>query len=127
MKSPILKLLIILILFSCKLISQDNFTVNKIDSVDIQIDGNLSENVWSRAKVLSIGFEIEPANNEPSKKETFVYILYSSKAIFIAYHAFDEPKNLRASIRSRDQKGFWSDDIIVVHIDTLEMQEVMYV
>ena len=117
MKSPILKLLIFLILFSYKLISQDNFTVNKIDSGDIQIDGNLSENVWSRAMVLPIGFEIEPANNKPSKKETFVYILYSSKAIFIAYNAFDEPKNLRASIRSRDQKGFWSDDVIVVHID----------
>ena len=111
-------LFIFLFILSQSLISQKLLSVNKIDHSEIQIDGDLSENAWSNAKVLPIGFEVEPANNKPSKRETFVYILYSSKAMFIAYHAFDEPKNLRASIRSRDQKGFWSDDVIVVHIDT---------
>ena len=111
-------LFIFLFILSQSLISQKLLSVNKIDHSEIQIDGDLSENAWSNAKVLPIGFEVEPANNKPSKRETFVYILYSSKAMFIAYHAFDEPKNLRASIRSRDQRGFWSDDVIVVHIDT---------
>ena len=111
-------LFIFLFTLSHSLISQKLLSVNKIDHSEIQIDGDLSENAWSNAKVLPIGFEVEPANNKPSKRETFVYILYSSKAMFIAYHAFDEPKNLRASIRSRDQRGFWSDDVIVVHIDT---------
>ena len=118
MKSFNFTLFIFLFILSQSLISQELFSVNKIDHSEIQIDGDLSENAWSNAKFLPIGFEVEPANNKPSKRETFVYILYSSKAMFIAYHAFDEPKNLRASIRSRDQRGFWSDDVIVVHIDT---------
>lgn len=118
MRSFNFTLFIFLFILSQSLISQELFSVNKIDHSEIQIDGDLNENAWSNAKVLPIGFEVEPANNKPSKRETFVYILYSSKAMFIAYHAFDEPKNLRASIRSRDQRGFWSDDVIVVHIDT---------
>ena len=118
MKSFNIKILIFLFILSQSLVSQELFSVNKIDHSEIQIDGYLSENVWSNTNVLPIGFEVEPANNKPSKRETFVYVLYSSKAIFIAYHAFDEPKNLRASVRSRDQRGFWSDDAIIVHIDT---------
>jgi hypothetical protein len=118
LKSFNFTLFIFLFILSQSLISQELFSVNKIDHSEIQIDGDLNENAWSNAKVLPIGFEVEPANNKPSKRKTFVYILYSSKAMFIAYHAFDEPKNLRASIRSRDQRGFWSDDVIVVHIDT---------
>ena len=118
MKSFNFTLFIFLIILSQILISQELFSVNKIGDSEIQIDGYLSENAWSNTRVLPIGFEVEPANNKPSKRETFVYVLYSSKAIFIAYHAFDDPKNLRASIRSRDQRGFWSDDVIVAHIDT---------
>ena len=118
MELRLFKLFIFFTLLNYKLTSQDFFLENKIESGEIKIDGSLNEDTWSKARIVSIGFEVEPANNEPSKKETNVYVLYSNKAIYIAYHAFDDPNNLRASVRSRDTRGFWSDDVIIVHIDT---------
>ena len=75
MKSLNFKILIFLFTLSQSLVSQELFSVNKIDHSEIQIDGYLSENVWFNTKVLPIGFEVEPANNKPSKRETFVYVL----------------------------------------------------
>ena len=54
-------LFIFLFILSQSLISQELLSVNKIDHSEIQIDGDLSENAWSNAKVLPIGFEVEPA------------------------------------------------------------------
>ena len=118
MKYLFFKINILLFFSLFKLLSQDTFKVNKIDSGDIQIDGDLSESVWQNAKIIPIEFEIEPANNVPTMKKTLVYILYSGKELFIAYQAFEDPENIRASIRSRDAKGFWTDDVIIAHIDT---------
>ena len=118
MKYLFFKINIFLFFSLFKLLSQDTFIVNKIDSGDIQIDGDLSESVWQNAKIIPIEFEIEPANNVPTMKKTLVYILYSGKELFIAYQAFEDPENIRASIRSRDAKGFWTDDVIIAHIDT---------
>ena len=85
MKYLFFKVNIFLFFSLFKLLSQDTFIVNKIDSGDIQIDGDLSESVWQNAKIIPIEFEIEPANNVPTMKKTLVYILYSGKELFIAY------------------------------------------
>ena len=54
MKYLFFKVNIFLFFSLFKLLSQDTFVVNKIDSGDIQIDGDLSDSVWQKAKIIPI-------------------------------------------------------------------------
>ena len=62
----------------------------------------LSEKIWKNATKIPVDIEFSPANNLQAKKKTTAYISYSDTFLFIAVHAEDDPKNIRASIRPRD-------------------------
>ena len=100
------------------LLSQEFFSLKKTKSEIIKVDGIISEGEWSNASVIPLDIEIEPANNKPSKKKTLAYVTFTNDAILIGFYAFDDPKNIRASVHARDSKNLWKDDVINVRLDT---------
>ena len=46
------------------------------------------------------------------------YLSYSDTHLYIGFHAFSKPENIRASVRSRDDLGMISDDFVVIAFDT---------
>ncbi len=99
------------------LLAQDTFTPNKIDENNIILDGELTEEIWSNAVQVPLDIEFNPANNLPSRKQTIAYITYSDTYLFIGVYAKDDPKNIRASIRPRDDFNIWNDDLVLVRLD----------
>ena len=98
--------------------SQEKFIPNKIDEGQITIDGIISEKEWKNAISVDLEYEVNPGNNIIPKEKTNVYVLYSDTHLYIGFHAFSKPENIRASVRSRDDSGILSDDFVVVAFDT---------
>jgi len=94
---------------------QDTFSL--IKSQGIQIDGILSPNEWDQAVAVPFLYEIIPNNNTPAKKETIAYITYDNLHLYVGVKAFDDPENIRASIRPRDDIKMLGDDTIFISLD----------
>jgi len=99
-------------------LAQERFEPKKTTIDQITIDGVLSPEEWKEAILVDIDFEVNPGNNLPAKVKTSSYITYTDTHLFIAFHAFDNTKNIRASVRSRDDFGMLNDDLIIVRFDT---------
>ena len=99
-------------------LAQERFEPKKTTIDQITIDGVLSPEEWKDAILVDIDFEVNPGNNLPTKVKTSSYITYTDTHLFIAFHAFDNTKNIRASVRSRDDFGMLNDDLIIVRFDT---------
>ena len=80
------------------IIAQETYTPTKIQENEVTLDGILSEKIWKNATKIPVDIEFSPANNLQAKKKTTAYISYSDTFLFIAVHAEDDPKNIRASI-----------------------------
>lgn len=100
------------------ILSQENFTPNKITDNQITLDGYLNEEFWSSAAKVPFDIEFSPANNEPSRIKTFGYISYSKEFIYVGIDAKVDPKNIRASVRQRDDMNMLNDDFIALRFDT---------
>lgn len=121
------KYLLLLLLTPLIVSSQQFFSLVKSKNENIIVDGIFSDGEWSNATIIPLEVEIEPANNELSKKKTLAYVTYSDDAILIGIHAFDDPKNIRASVHSRDSRNFWRDDVVNVRFDTYRDSRNNYV
>ena len=108
----------ILFISSFYLNAQNFYSLCKTNESEVVIDGIIEDKEWLGAQIIPLNIEIEPANNSKSKKKTITYLKYSDEALLIGINAYDNPKNIRASIRSRDSKGFWRDDVLQIRIDT---------
>ena len=100
------------------ILCHENFTPNKIIDNQITLDGYLNEEVWSTAAKVPFDIEFSPANNEPSRIKTFGYISYSKEFIYVGIDAKVDPKNIRASVRQRDDMNMLNDDFIALRFDT---------
>ena len=100
-----------------KTVAQERFEPIKVPQDSFEIDGLLNEPAWEKATLVRIENEIIPGNNTPAKVETRGLIAYSDTHLYIGFHAFDKPENIRASIRPRDNFSLWSDDLIMVRLD----------
>ena len=98
--------------------SQEKFIPNKIDEGQITIDGIISEKEWKNAISVDLDYEVNPGNNITPKEKTKTYILYSDTHLYIGFYAYARPSEIRASVRSRDDLGIISDDIVVIAFDT---------
>jgi len=112
------KYLFIFLIIPAFLKAQEFFSLRKTKSELIKVDGIMGEVEWSNSIIIPLDIEIEPANNKPSKKKTLAHLTYTNDAILIGFYAFDNPKNIRASIHARDSRNFWRDDVINVRLDT---------
>ena len=109
---------LLLFITSTSSLAQERFEPQKTALNQITIDGILSPEEWKDAILVDIDFEVNPGNNLPAKVKTSSYITYTDTHLFIAFHAFHNTKNIRASVRSRDDFGMLNDDLIIVRFDT---------
>ena len=80
------------------------------------IDGKLDDEIWKSAIVLKDFYQIQPGDNIAPSKPTEVMLGYDSKFIYIAFHCYDEPDKVRATIPKRD--NIWNDDYVGILFDT---------
>jgi hypothetical protein len=101
-------------------------SIPKFD-VDVDIDGNLDDEVWSRAALLSDFTQYEPVESIPSTETTETYVFYSSDAIYFGIRALDRnPELIQARLGERDRAVF-NDDWIRIMLDTFDDQRQAYV
>jgi len=89
--------------------------INRIHNA-IKIDGNLTELEWGKAKGTDYFLEIEPGENIIPAEKTEVKVAYDDKNLYVAFWAFADPKDIRASFQKRDQA--WMDDFVAIFLDT---------
>ena len=111
-------LILFLFLFALITYSQESFYPTKDNNTKFIIDGIISDNEWNNAIEVDLDYEVNPGNNISPKEKTKVFIVYSDTHLYIGFKAYANPKEVRASIRSRDDFGMISDDFVVVAFDT---------
>ena len=115
MRNPLIYLLL---LNTTLILGQENFTPKRITDNQITLDGYLNEDLWSSTAKVPFDIEFSPANNEPSRIKTFGYISYSKEFIYVGIDAKVDPKNIRVSVRQRDDMNMLNDDFIALRFDT---------
>jgi hypothetical protein len=84
---------------------------------DVQIDGVMDEDVWSRAAVLEEFMQYEPADGRPAAERTVVRVWYAPDAIYFGIQAYDSrPDEIRAKRSNRDDLD--GDDRVTIFLDT---------
>ncbi len=80
------------------------------------IDGKLDDEVWKRAAVLKDFYQVQPGDNIAPSKPTEVFLGRDAKFIYVAFHCYDEPDKVRATIAKRD--NIFNDDYVGILFDT---------
>jgi hypothetical protein len=88
------------------------------------IDGKLDDAVWQQGALFKDFHQIEPGDNIAPSQPTEVRVGYDSKTLYIAFHAFDDPTKVRATVPKRDQ--IFDDDFVGVFFDTFNDQRKAY-
>ncbi len=89
------------------------------------IDGRLDDEVWKRAAVLKDFYQIRPGDNVAPSLPTEAFIGYDAQRLYFAFHCFDEPGKVRATIPKRDD--VFADDSIRIFLDTFNDKRRAYV
>ncbi|MCU1264859.1 MAG: hypothetical protein JWM21_1177 [Acidobacteria bacterium] len=89
------------------------------------IDGKLDDEVWKQAVVLRDFYQINPGDNITPSKPSEAFIGYDSKFFYFAFHAYDEPDKIRASVAQRDQ--VFGEDNVRIFLDTFNDQRKAYI
>lgn len=89
------------------------------------IDGKPDEEVWKQGAVFKDFLQTSPGDNIAPSKPTEVIIGYDSKTLYLAFHCYDEPDKIRATVAKRDE-GF-SEDNVRIFLDTFNDQRRAYV
>jgi hypothetical protein len=89
------------------------------------IDGKLDEAIWKQAVVLKDFYQINPGDNATPTEPTEVFIGYDSKFFYVAFHAFDDPSKVRATVARRD--NVFGEDNVRLFLDTFNDQRRAYV
>ncbi|HVG28590.1 MAG TPA: DUF5916 domain-containing protein [Pyrinomonadaceae bacterium] len=88
------------------------------------IDGKLDDEVWKRAAVFKDFYQTEPGDNIAPSRPTEAFIGYDSHHLYLAFHCYDDPSQVRARVAKRD--GIFDDDYVVAFIDTFHDQRKAY-
>ena len=97
---------------------QKIYEPNKIPDSQILLDGIIEKDEWKNSERVELVYEIEPAYNTKAKLKTIGYLSYSEKYLYVGIYAFGNPKKVRSAVRSRDDYGFWNDDVVLIRFDT---------
>ena len=91
----------------------------------INIDAELSEVAWQKARPIDIAYETLPAENTPSPVKTTALVMEDGDFFYIAFIAEDpEPNKIRAFYRDRD--SIRNDDRVGIKIDTYNDSKLVY-
>src|SRR6266567_4253665 len=88
------------------------------------IDGKLDDEIWKSAIVLKDFYQIQPGDNIAPSKPTEVMLGYDPKFLYIAFHCYDEPSKVRATIAKRD--NIFDDDYVGILFDTFNDHRKAY-
>jgi len=99
-------------------------TVPRFDKPPV-IDGKLDDEVWKQAAIFKDFYQIGPGDNVAPSRPTEAMIGYDSRTLYLAFHCFDEPDKVRATVAKRDQ--IFSEDNVRVFLDTFNDQRRAYV
>ncbi len=80
------------------------------------IDGVIEKDEWLNATEYELELEVSPARNAPALLKTFAKIKHDDKNLYVAFRAFANKDEIRATIRSRDTG--WTEDYVGIVIDT---------
>ncbi|MEP1096972.1 MAG: DUF5916 domain-containing protein [Cyclobacteriaceae bacterium] len=95
--------------------SKKEYTVFR-GNAEVKIDGVLNEEVWQNAQTISLDYETEPGNNNPSEVATLLRIAFDSENLYFSFEASDpKPKSIRAIINDRDKLD--DNDFVSFFID----------
>ena len=118
--------LLALLLFFCQASpaqSDEDKTTTKLTltvpatSAKILVDGELDEEAWNAAQIVSLDYEIRPGENVAPPVRTEMLITYDANFVYFGFRAFDpDVSAIRAHLNDRDSA--WSDDWVGVVLDT---------
>jgi hypothetical protein len=81
----------------------------------IRIDGYLGDPGWEGAAYINQFNEVEPGENTRPAVFTEAWITYDDDNLYVAFKAHDDPGQIRASLRNRDE--IWQDDWVGIILD----------
>ena len=82
------------------------------------IDGQLNEEVWSQAQVMSDFTQIDPDEGQPATERTEVRVLYDDHALYVGMRLFDhDVVHLGRRLATRD--GDADADRVTLYLDTM--------
>ena len=89
------------------------------------IDGKLDDAVWRQAGVFNGFYQIGPGDNVAPSKPTVAYIGYDAHTLYLAFHCYDDPTKVRATVARRD--NVFGEDNVRVFLDTFNDQRKAYI
>ena len=89
------------------------------------IDGKLDDEVWKQAVVLKDFLQTNPGDNIAPSKPTEMMMGYDARTLYLAFHCYDEPDKVRASVTKRDE--VFGEDNVRVYLDTFNDQRRAYI
>lgn len=95
---------------------QNRYHVPEVNG-PVRADGVLNEEVWKKALVIELKYEVSPAENIPPPVKTEVLLAHSKNRLYIAFRAYDpDPSAILSRICDRDHIG--NQDWVGVILDT---------
>ena len=88
------------------------------------IDGKLDDDVWKTAAVFKDFYQWRPSDSSPASARTEVLAGYDSRFIYFAFHAYDDPAKVRATVAKRD--SIFDDDVVGLLLDTFNDRRRAY-
>jgi uncharacterized protein DUF5916/cellulose/xylan binding protein with CBM9 domain len=88
------------------------------------IDGKLDDEVWKSAAVFKDFYQWRPSDSSPASAQTEVFAGYDTRFLYFAFHAYDEPSKVRASVAKRD--SIFDDDVVGLILDTFNDKRRAY-
>ncbi len=99
--------------------------VTKFEKAPV-IDGKLDDEVWQHAAVLKDFYQADPGYNTKPSQPTEAFIGYDARFLYLAFHCYDDPSKVIATVAKRDNV-LGVDDSIRVLLDTFNDQRKAYV
>ena len=88
------------------------------------IDGKLDDEAWKTAAVFKDFYQWRPSDSAAASARTEVFAGYDSRFIYFAFHAYDDPAKVRASVAKRD--SIFDDDVVGLLLDTFNDKRRAY-
>jgi hypothetical protein len=81
------------------------------------IDGSVTEDVWSKASKINELFQREPTPGDPASEKSEFLFLFDRNNIYVGIRCFDDPKGITAKELARDV-SLGEDDRVQVILDS---------
>ena len=102
-----------------------SFRVVRVDEPPV-IDGNLDDDVWQLAEVVTDFHQTRPGDGTQPSEPTELYVLYDDDAMYIGARMYDSDPQLIAAPTFRHGQGLGSDDRLVVILDPFNSRRAGY-